>query len=204
MDAGRLLEVAMREKAIFVPNSYYGDPLRTLRPDGRFLVASRNVAETGGDLLLLDLEAAPGAESVKPFDASSGDRFGAVISANGEWVAYYSNVSGRHEILIEKFPERGQKTSAWTGSHDPAVWSPDGRELYFTAPSTQGSRERDRMAVGVELTPTLGVSSATGVGVEGDLDLRYARGGGTLSTYLYQTHGIPPPPALFGLISIAP
>jgi len=131
----------------------------SISPDGRFLLFSRNVAETGSDLLLLDLEAAPGAESVKLFVASPGDQFGAAISPNGEWVAYYSNESGRHEILIEKFPERGQKTWVWTGSYDPAVWSPDGRELYFTAPSTQGSRERDMMAVRVELTPTLGVSA---------------------------------------------
>jgi serine/threonine-protein kinase len=131
----------------------------SISPDGRFLLFSRYVPETAADLLLLDLEAAPGAESVKSFVASPGGEYGAAISPNGEWVAYYSDESGRHEILIEKFPERGQKTLVWTGSYEPSVWSPDGRELYFTAPSTQGSGERDMMAVRVELTPTLRVSA---------------------------------------------
>ncbi|MGH9388645.1 MAG: protein kinase domain-containing protein, partial [Vicinamibacteria bacterium] len=121
----------------------------SISPDGRFLLFSRYVPETAADLLLLDLEAAPGADPVRPFVASPGSEYGAAISPNGEWVAYHSDESGRDEILIEKFPERGQKTLLWTGSYDPSVWSPDGRELYFTAPSTQGSRERDMMAVRV-------------------------------------------------------
>ncbi|MGH9389723.1 MAG: TolB family protein, partial [Vicinamibacteria bacterium] len=111
------------------------------------------------DLLLLDLEAAPGADPVRPFVASPGSEYGPAISPNGEWVAYVSDESGSNEILIEHFPERGQKTRVWSGSSGSPIWSPDGRELYFTAPSTQGSRERDLMAVRVELTPTLRVSA---------------------------------------------
>ena len=131
----------------------------SISPDGRFLLFSRYVKETGSDLMLLDLEAAPGAESVKPFVATPGWAGGAAISPNGEWFAYRSTESGRGELLIEKFPERGQRTLVSTGFNPTPVWSPDGRELYFTAPNTTGSGERDMMAVGIELTPTLRVSA---------------------------------------------
>ena len=122
----------------------------SVSPDGRFLLFSRYLPETASDLLLLDLEAAPRAESVKPLVVGPGLVWGAAISPTGEWFAYFSTESGRAELLIEKFPERGQKTSVWTGCCDPPVWSPDGRELYFTAPSTPGSGERDMMAVRIE------------------------------------------------------
>jgi Tol biopolymer transport system component len=131
----------------------------SISPDGRFLLFSRYVPETGGDLLLLELEPAPGTDSVKPFVATPGSDWGAAISPNGAWVAYVSDESGQDEILIEKFPERGQKTLVWTESSDPPVWSPDGRELYFTARSTRGNGELDLMAARIELTPTLRVSA---------------------------------------------
>jgi serine/threonine-protein kinase len=130
----------------------------SISPDGRFLVFSRYVPETAADLLLLDLEASPGSESVRPFVATPGSDYGAAISPNGEWFAYYSDESGGDEIFIEKFPERGQKTLVWNGpAYDP-LWSPDGRELYFTARSTRGSGERAIMAARVELEPALRVS----------------------------------------------
>jgi serine/threonine-protein kinase len=129
----------------------------SISPDGRFLLFSRYVPVTGADLLLLDLEAAPGAGAAKPLVATTGSDWGAAISPDGEWFAYTSNESGQYEILIEKFPERGQKTRVSSGEDTP-VWSPDGRELYFTVQSMQVNAERDMMAARVELTPTLRVS----------------------------------------------
>ena len=160
----------------------------SISPDGRFLLFSRSVPETGGDLLLLDLEAAPGAASVKPFVASPANEGRAAISPNGEWFAYGSDESGRDEMLIEKFPERGQKTLVWTVSYDAPVWSPDGRELYFTAPSTQGSGERDMMAARVELTAALRVSESP------EAFLWTLRGRGRRGTSIQSRPGRPPLP----------
>jgi serine/threonine-protein kinase len=99
-------------------------------PDGRWLVLSLYDVETLADLLLVDLEAAPGAATATPFVSTPAVEAGAAISPNGEWIAYLSNTGEGFEILVEKFPERGQKTrvsSAW----GPPLWSPDGREIYF-------------------------------------------------------------------------
>ncbi len=130
----------------------------SISPDRRFLLFSRYVPETGADLLLLDLEAAPGAGAAKALVATPGSDWGAAISPNGEWFAYFSSESGSGEILIEKFPERGQKTGVWSGPAGNPIWSPDGRELYFTVPSARGGSDLDVMAARVEPTPTLRVS----------------------------------------------
>ncbi len=133
--------------------------LWSISPDGRFLVVSRYVPETGADLLLLDLEADPNApEAARPLIATPTWDSGGTISPNGEWLAYIVDESGSPEVLIEKFPERGQKTRVWSGAFDAPVWSPDGRELYFMVPSAGGGGGHDVMAVRVELAPTLRVS----------------------------------------------
>ena len=131
----------------------------SISPDGRFLLFSRYLPETAGDLMLLDLEAAPGVESVKSFVATPGNDLAAAISPNGKWVAYFSSESGPQELLIDKFPERGQKTLVSTGQYAVPVWSLDGRELYFTAASTPWSGGLDMMAVRIEVTPTMRVSA---------------------------------------------
>lgn len=70
----------------------------SISADDRFLLFSRSVPETGGDLLLLDLAAAPGGGSAKLLVATPGSDVGAAISPNGEWFAYISDESGRNEI----------------------------------------------------------------------------------------------------------
>jgi hypothetical protein len=48
-------------------------------------------------------------------------------------MAYQSNVSGRQEIYVEKYPEFGdrQQISADGGSRP--LWSRNGRELFFSS-----------------------------------------------------------------------
>jgi hypothetical protein len=130
----------------------------SISPDGRFLVISRYVPETGADLLRVDLAAGPGPGSTRPLVVTPGSDYGAAISPNGQWFAYLSDESGRGEILIDKFPEGGQKTRVGFGDQDSPIWSPDGWELFFTAASATGDG-RDMMAAHVEFTPTLRVSA---------------------------------------------
>ena len=53
------------------------------------------------------------------------------ISPDGRWMAYGSNVSGRTEIYIERYPELGNRQQISTGGGRIALWSRDGRELFF-------------------------------------------------------------------------
>jgi Tol biopolymer transport system component len=54
------------------------------------------------------------------------------ISADGRWLAYQSDVSGRSELYAQPFPGPGPRIQISTaGGVDPA-WSKDGRELFYS------------------------------------------------------------------------
>ena len=46
-------------------------------------------------------------------------------------MAYDSNVSGRYEIYVERYPELGNRQQISTGGGRIPLWSRDGRELFF-------------------------------------------------------------------------
>jgi hypothetical protein len=74
----------------------------------------------------------------------------AAVSPNGRWMAYRSNVSGQNEIYVERYPELGNRQLISAGGGDVAVWSRDGRELFFK--SLDG---RQMFAVPMQLGTTL-------------------------------------------------
>jgi serine/threonine-protein kinase len=103
------------------------DPL-VLSPDGRTLVA-----RAGGDLVALRLGQS---ENVVPLMATRFQEPNADVSADGRWVAYQSNESGRDEIYVRPFPAVASglwQVSHGGGSHP--VWARNGRELFYLAPS---------------------------------------------------------------------
>jgi len=71
------------------------------------------------------------------------------VSPDGRWMAYDSNVSGRYEISVERYPELGDRQQISTGGMRP-LWSRDGRELFFS--SLDG---RQMLAVAVQPGRTL-------------------------------------------------
>jgi len=121
----------------------------SVSPDGRYLLFSRYVPETGADLLRLDLTAAPLSRQADVFVATPASDYGAAISPSGDWVAYFSDASGRSEILLEAFPDGGKKTRVWSSDRntDNPIWSPDGQELYFFADAEEANPEQEMMAV---------------------------------------------------------
>ena len=48
-------------------------------------------------------------------------------------MAYHSNVSGRTEIYVERYPELGNRQQISTGGGRLPLWSRDGRELFFSS-----------------------------------------------------------------------
>jgi len=55
------------------------------------------------------------------------------VSPNGGWMAYQSNVSGRNEIYVERYPELGSRQQISTDGGVRPLWSRDGRELFFSS-----------------------------------------------------------------------
>ncbi len=129
----------------------------SISADGRYLLVTHYVPETGGEILMVDLQDANG-PAVTPLAATANTQYGGVVSPDGRSFAYVSDESGTWDVLIETFPEGGQKTRIFSGGHSP-LWSPDGKDLYFM---TQGSRpgEVKAMAARVEYTPALRVGQA--------------------------------------------
>jgi Tol biopolymer transport system component len=55
------------------------------------------------------------------------------LSPDGLWMAYESNVSGRREVSVARYPELEQRQPISTDGGRLPVWSHDGRELFFTS-----------------------------------------------------------------------
>jgi hypothetical protein len=53
------------------------------------------------------------------------------LSPNGKWLAYISDQFGEDRVLVQAFPEGGAVHSVSTGAGTEAVWSRDGRELFY-------------------------------------------------------------------------
>jgi serine/threonine protein kinase/Tol biopolymer transport system component len=108
-------------------------------PDGRHILILR-----GDGLYLLSLT--EGAKSTPLITNPGGRR--ARFSPDGKWISYESNVSGRYEIYVQRFPPAGDRVQVSVNGGDSSWWRSDGRELFFNSP------DRKLMAVDVKLGAT--------------------------------------------------
>jgi len=59
------------------------------------------------------------------------------LSPDGNWIAYYSDESGKDEVYVQSFPEAQGKWQISTRGGLFARWSADGTELFYTEPGGQ-------------------------------------------------------------------
>jgi len=106
--------------------------------DGRFLLyTAESMDQSRRDIWVLPLtgERTPFALVHRAFDQDQGQ-----FSPDGRWVAYASNESGRHEVLVRRFvtmPEGPAVLDTVVVSSNGGTaprWRADGKELYFIAP----------------------------------------------------------------------
>jgi eukaryotic-like serine/threonine-protein kinase len=57
----------------------------------------------------------------------------AVLSPDGQWLAYCSDESGRYEVYVRNFTGGGGKQRVSTGGGIGPHWRGDGKELYYHA-----------------------------------------------------------------------
>ena len=120
-------------------------------PDGRSLVFEYAMPGTGRNIGTLSMNEESAWEPLLDTEANES---GPALSPDGRWLAYASDETGSHEIYVQRFPDLGRKVpiSRETGIHP--VWSPDGRQLFYETPASQGRRV---MVVSIEMDETLGV-----------------------------------------------
>jgi DNA-binding SARP family transcriptional activator/Tol biopolymer transport system component len=91
------------------------------------VVMQHDTVSNGGDLWTLDTAT----KTLRPLVRSDKQDFGGRLSPDGRWAAYFSDVSGRYELYVIPFPDAAQRWQvSQDGGHE-AVWSRDGRELFF-------------------------------------------------------------------------
>jgi len=104
-------------------------------PDGSKLlyrVDAAPPAKTGADLWVMTMnDRRSEALLQSPFNERHGE-----LSADGRWLAYVSDESGRNEVFARPFPETNSgrwQVSTGGGSHP--LWSRSGDELFFLSPA---------------------------------------------------------------------
>jgi Tol biopolymer transport system component len=53
------------------------------------------------------------------------------FSPDGKWIAYTSVETGRFEVFVQLFPRTGAKFEVTKEGEGHALWSPNGKELFF-------------------------------------------------------------------------
>ena len=97
------------------------DFVNSVSPDGKVLLYGND------DIMRLPLT---GEAKPEPYLQTKYFESNATFSPDGRWVAYGSDESGRHEIWVQGFPERGKWPISTEGGRAPQ-WRVDGKELYW-------------------------------------------------------------------------
>ena len=120
----------------------------SVTPDGKTLVFEQRTATAAGDLMTLTLEAD---RTTRPLLATRFNESSAAISPNGQWMTFTSDQSGRSEIYLTRFPSVDGRIQVSTDGGRQAVWSRDGRRLYYNS----GRAEIMAVDVSTASPPTL-------------------------------------------------
>jgi serine/threonine-protein kinase len=88
-------------------------------------------AGSGGGRDLYAIRNVPDAEPV-PLAVSEFEEYSPTLSADGKWLAYGSDESGRSEVYVRPFPDAssGRWQVSREGGTEP-LWGPEGRILFY-------------------------------------------------------------------------
>jgi serine/threonine protein kinase/Tol biopolymer transport system component len=103
--------------------------LKAILRDGDTALLDSELQTTTGSISKITLK--PGAQVTPVVSSPQFNHFAAAVSADGRWLAYQSNESGRPEIYVRDFAEGGGRWQISTGGGQEPHWSSDGRELYY-------------------------------------------------------------------------
>ena len=132
---------AIPASPLFQPEPGMNRGLYDWSMDGRWLVFHQDLTESVTDETdLADLWILPlfGDGEPLPYLTTSFTEGQAVLSPNGQWLAYVSNQTGVYEVVVQPFPDPSRER--WRISTDGGAyprWKRDGRELYYLHPEGQ-------------------------------------------------------------------
>jgi serine/threonine-protein kinase len=97
-------------------------------PDGKKLIFTERSPSTGRDLMILHVN---DDKRTEPFLQTPYNEGAARFSPDGRWISYVSDETGRPEIYVRPFPGPGSKWRISSDGGTEAMWSRDGREIFF-------------------------------------------------------------------------
>ena len=123
-------------------------------PDGRFILFE-SARDGRRDIWAVTMD---GEGEPFPVVETDFDERGGQFSPNGSWIAYQQDLSGRHEIYVQPFPDgAGNVTPVSSNGGIQARWGPDGSELFYVSLA-----DGQLMRVPIELPPDSGTSPEIG------------------------------------------
>ena len=96
-------------------------------PDGGLIVEVTS-PDTGNDIGIVALD---GTNGWQPLIQTPANERRPAISPNGRWIAYDSNDPGQPQLYIQRFPNLGERRPVTADTSYRAIWSQDGRELFY-------------------------------------------------------------------------
>ena len=115
-------------------------------PDGKTLVFGKWSMGSSKDIYAVSVD---NLQEVRPLVATAADDLRGLLSPDGRWIAYASNLTGHWAIYVQKFPDGSERQQVSPGDTDDLVgWAPDGRTIYYV-------REGQIMGVGITTVPAL-------------------------------------------------
>ena len=96
--------------------------------DGKFLLYVDFHQKTGRDLWVLPLE---GDKKPIPVAVTEFTELNSQFSPDGKWIAYSSNETGRPEVYVQSFPNKGGKVQISTQGGVQPRWTIAGKEIIY-------------------------------------------------------------------------
>ncbi|MEP6995413.1 MAG: protein kinase [Acidobacteriota bacterium] len=116
-------------------------------PDGNGIVVSERQA-SGNRLVRLALLPVTGSVVDADLFAFRNNPRNARLSADGRWIAYGSDESGRFEVYVASFPDASRRWQISNSGGETPIWRRDGKELFYVA------ADGKFMAVNVQTSPS--------------------------------------------------
>ena len=111
-------------------------PAADITQDGRtVLLGTTTGVDTDLDIYLLHIGTDP---AIVPLLDSGTEEIHPALSPDEQWLAYASDVTGRLEIYVQRFPTLGGTVRVSSNGGQEPRWSPSGDRLYYR--STDGRR----------------------------------------------------------------
>ncbi len=119
--------IATLTPAQFTRDSAGRGSLYWISADEQTAMVAYRTLERQSDIAMLSLKDG----RLTPLVATPFDEYSPQLSADGRWLAYQSNETGRYEIFVRDMTADGGRWQVSTSGGEEPHWRADGRELYF-------------------------------------------------------------------------